>query len=99
MTRTTPFRLISLHFSQMRLMLDRTFMIHPGPAAGTLRERENRKHNDVRGSDNPGPARNSRRYAAKLVTHAGRSPGSSGTPSSAVMICTPSAVTAIVCST
>ncbi len=29
MMRTTPFRLISLHLSQMRLMLDRTFMTAP----------------------------------------------------------------------
>jgi hypothetical protein len=29
MIRTTPLRRISLHFSQIRRTLDRTFMIHP----------------------------------------------------------------------
>lgn len=31
MTRTTPLRRISLHFSHMRRTLDRTFMTSPPP--------------------------------------------------------------------
>lgn len=41
MTRTTPFRRISLHFSQMRLTLDRTFMSHPpAQTAGSFHHRQ-----------------------------------------------------------
>jgi hypothetical protein len=53
MIRTTPLRRISLHFSQIRRTLDRTFMIHT-PSAESLSHPVKLQHIGARRIDKAG---------------------------------------------
>ena len=73
MMRTTPFRRISLHFSQMRFTLARTFMIPltPGRSAGMVHTTQvNPQGSNLASSGNPATWENPEVSLAKRFTSA-----------------------------